>query len=293
MERALPLSCGLLWLGSALGQMVAPSGTSLHVDGGTSLRIDAPLTWNIEAGASVVNDGDIVLGSEAVVDEAFGAAITGAGTERTTRDLSTPVSSENPGGLGGIITTNATLGLTQIVRGHMPFTDYSGHMSIARWMDFTPTNNTSLNATLAFRYDPAELNGLAETEQRLHVRASTDIWSFLSSTVNTGTSTVTTSGLDSLGVFTTFDEELPSGIADATANASFALLGIPGEPRYLKVPAGTRAKTLEVFAVNGSRIARLSPNWSEGVHSLPEMELAGGVYHLRVNDRINFTFIQP
>ena len=61
MERATILCPGLLCLGSALGQMVVPAGTSLTIDEGTSLRIDAPLTWTLQPGSQGVNNGDITL----------------------------------------------------------------------------------------------------------------------------------------------------------------------------------------------------------------------------------------
>ena len=293
MQRTALLSIGLFWLGSAFGQMVVPNGTDLTVDENTSLRIDAPLTWTLEAGSSVANNGGIVLGPEANLDEALGAAITGTGTERTTRNLSSPLVNENPGGLGGIISTNASLGNTSVVRGHMPFTDYSGHTSLTRWIDFTPANNTGLNATLAFRYDPAELNGLVEAEQRLHIRASQDVWWFFSSAVNTGAHTVTSSVLDSLGTFTTFDVNLPNSITETNAGPSFALLGAPGEAMYLRVPAGMRAEALDIFAVNGTRVATLAPHWSAGTHALPGLDLSSGIYQLSVNGRKTISFLQP
>ncbi len=293
MQRVALLSFGLFTVGTVFSQMLLPSGTALTLDEGTSLRIEAPLTWTFESGSSAVNNGTIVLGPATDLVEAFGAALTGTGTERTTRDLSGPLTDENPGGLGGTLTTNTSLGNTLIVRGHLPFTDYSGHTSLARWIDFTPANNSGLSAALGFRYDPAELNGLVETEQRVHIRAQQDIWWTLGSAVNTGTHTVTTTGLDSLGVFTTFDTDLPNAISVTPAEGEFALLGAPGEQLYLRVPIGSRAETLEIFAMNGSRLASLSPRWGEGLHALPALSAASGVYQLRVNSQRIFSFLRP
>lgn len=293
MQRAALLSIGLFTIGSAFGQMVLADGTGLTVDEGTSLRIDAPFTWTLEAGSGAVNNGSIVLGSEANLYEAVGAAITGTGTERTTRDLSSPLANEDPGGLGGILTTDASLGTTLVVRGHTPYTDYSGHTSIARWIDFTPANNSGLNATLGFRYDPAELNGLVESGQVLHVSAHDDIWWFISSNVNTVARTVSASALDSLGLFTTFDENLPNAIAAIGRAQGFALLGAPGEKLWLRVPAGARAEKLELFATNGALISTLAPHWGAGSHAIPELQSESGVYHLRVNGERTFPFIHP
>lgn len=293
MQRLALLSIGLCTLGSAFGQMLLSNGTELTVDEGTSLRIDAPLTWSLEAGSGAVNNGAIVLGPEANLEEAVGAAITGTGTERTTRDLSAPLASADPGGLGGVLTTDAPLGTTLVVRGHTPYTDYSGQTSIARWIDFTPLNNSGLNATLALRYDPSELNGSVETEQRVHIRAEQDIWWYLGSTVDIGAHTVAATGLDSLGLFTTFDEDLPNAMADNGEPSAWALLGAPGEKLFLRVPVGAFVRKLDQFAINGTRIATLSPAWNEGLHAVPELLLASGVYLLRVNGQETFRFVRP
>ncbi len=293
MERTAIFCSSLLCIGGALGQMVVPDGTSLTIDEGTSLRIDAPLAWTLQSGSQVVNNGDITLDASAQLDEALGAAISGMGTERITRTLSGPLTNENLGGLGGILTTGASLGSTHIVRGHTPFTDYSGHTSIARWIDFSPTNNTGLNATLSFSYDPAELNGLVEMEQRLHIRASADVWWYFTSTVDVGDHAVTSNGLDSLGVFTTFDEDLPNSIPGSGRGTSFALWGNAGGPMYLRVPAGAQAMMLDIHSANGMLVAALAPRWNEGVHVLPDIDLSPGVYQLRVNARDTFRFVHP
>ena len=293
MQRLTLLFIGLIMLGSAFGQMVLPNGTDLRVDPGTSLRIDAPLTWLLEAGSACENNGNIVLGPEANLDEGVGAAITGTGTERTTRDLSGPLANVDPGGLGGVLNTDASLGATLVVRGHTPYTDYSGQSSIARWIDFTPANNSGLNATLGFRYDPVELNGLVEAEQRVHIRAEQDIWWYLGSTVDIGAHTVTTTGLDSLGLFTTFDEDLPNVIAETGRTNAWAVLGAPEEKLFLRVPVGATVKTLEIYAINGTRLAALSPAWGEGLHPMPGLRLTSGVYHLRVNGKETLPFVRP
>ncbi len=293
MVRAFLLGLGLVPLGSALGQMVVPDGTFLLVEAGTSLRVEAPITWTLAAGSLVVNDGEITLGPEAQLDEAPGAAITGFGTERTTHDLSAPVFAADPGGLGGIITSPVPLGNTLVVRGHVPYTDYSGHSSIGRWIDFTPSTNAGLDATLAFRYDPIELNGMVETDQRLHVRATSDIWWFLPSNVNTSDRTVTTTGLDSLGLFTTFNEDLPNGIGAMASGAHFVLLGAPGEPLFLNVPANERADHIALYSSSGGLLRSFNPRWPAGVHALPIVDIAAGLYQLRVNNRHNFTIVRP
>jgi hypothetical protein len=273
--------------------MIVPDGTALLVEPGTSLRVEAPVTWTLAAGSLVVNDGEITLGPEAQLDEAPSAAITGFGTERTTRDLSAPVTAEDPGGLGGIITSTIPLGNTLVVRGHVPYTDYSGHTSIGRWIDFTPSNNSGLAASMAFRYDPIELNGMVETDQRLHVRATSDIWWFLPSNVNTSDRTVTTTGLDSLGLFTTFNEDLPNGIGTLASGTHFVLFGAPGEPMFLNIPANERAEHIALYTSSGALSRSFTPRWTSGVQAIPTFDLAAGLYRLCVNHRHNFTILLP
>lgn len=293
MVRSAVLLAAFCSLCAVHGQMILQGGTAMTVDVGTALRVNAPVSWSIESGADLVNNGVIELGPEADLTEAPDAAISGTGTERTTRELQTPLTGEDPGGLGAIITTNASLGTTLIVRGHVPFTDYSGHSSIARWIDLSPSNNTGLNAALAFRYAVAELNGLTESEQRVHIRAQQDIWWYLPGVVNIGNRTVTTTGLDSLGLFTTFDEDLPNGLHAAEVATSFALVGSPGEQLYLRVPRAERVGTWTITTMSGARIAGGAPGWGEGLHPLPMIDAAPGPYLLRVNGKITFTFLQP
>jgi hypothetical protein len=292
--RSLLLSFSPILLSAlAFGQISTLSGTQLTVDGGTSLRIDAPGTWGIQSGASVVNDGIITLGPLADLNESPGGAITGTGTEQTTRTFNGPLVAEDPAGLGAMITTNSALGTTQVVRGHIPRVDYSGHSSIARWIDLSPANNAGLNATLDFRYDVQELNGLLEPSQVLHVESGGGVWDFLSSTVNTGARTVTSSGLDSLGTFTTFDQNLPNAVADRIRQTGYTLVGNAGGAPLLWVPAGERVARAEIISTLGAVVLAWSPNWSEGLHELPAFAASSGMYRLRVNGTRVFNFLRP
>jgi hypothetical protein len=61
----------------------------------------------------------------------------------------------------------------------------------------------------------------------------------------------------------------------------------------LRVPSGARAETLDVFTINGALIATLAPHWGEGLHAIPELPSASGVYQLRVNGQRSFPFLRP
>lgn len=70
----------------------------------------------------------------------------------------------NPGNMGATITSAANLGSTKIERGHVRQTDGNSGISIFRYYDIIPTNNTGLGATLRQGYFDAELGGIVESE---------------------------------------------------------------------------------------------------------------------------------
>lgn len=273
-------------------QMTTAPGTTITIAEGTNLRIDPALTWEIASGADVVNNGTIILGPATELSEAAGAAIIGGGTERTTRVFSGPLAGTDPGGLGALITTSATLGTTTIERGHIPFTDYSGHTSISRWIDLSPSNNNGLQATLAFRYDVAELNGVPEAAQQLHIRSANDIWLHQPGNVNLGDRTVTATDLDSLGVFTTFEEILPNAIAERATHGWQATTGSDGA-FLLYVPEGSLTRYLALMDAGGRLCAQWKERHAHGWHRLPNDGLPTGVYHLLVNDNVHLKVVKP
>ncbi len=277
----------------AVAQMSTGAGTTMVLDVGTSLRVNAPVIWQIPAGASVVNDGGIVLGTDAVLNESAGAAITGQGTERIQLALNAPTAALDAGGLGGILTTGTAPGSTTFVRGHLPFTDYSGHTSIARWIQVTPATNDGLNATFSLRYDLTELNAVPEAAQIMHIRAQDDIWWLLPSGVNTTARTVTTTGLDSLGLFTTFDQDLPNAVELPTTDDTF-VVGLTADGRYwLHVPAEEQVTLLELLDPAGRLIAMSTTRLGSGWNLIPLTAQAPGIHLLRLNGSHTYRIVWP
>lgn len=117
------------------------------------------------AGLFNLNNYNITLDAAASLNgESETSRITGTtgGYVQITSDLNAPTA-VNPGNLGAIITSAQNMGSTIIRRGHVSQTNFWGlGNSIFRYYDITPTNNTSLNATLNFNYFDAELNSLDE-----------------------------------------------------------------------------------------------------------------------------------
>jgi hypothetical protein len=108
---------------------------------------------------------DLGSGAGTIVGESNNARITGlsGGSVSKTAVLNAP-SAANPGNIGVEITSSASLGSTLIKRGHAQQTSAGGGLSIDRYYDITPANNSGLNATLKFYYFDNELAGRNKTE---------------------------------------------------------------------------------------------------------------------------------
>ncbi len=155
-----------------------------------------------------LNGYDITLSSESYLLEGTGKLSGVAGTISTTRNLSN-LSSVNVAGLGAVITTAANMGSTTIARGHTVQTG-NGNSSIQRYYNITPTNNSSLNATLVFNYLDTEKNGLTEANFILY--KSTDngtTWTDEGGTLNDVANTITKTGISSFSRWTVGDCSQP------------------------------------------------------------------------------------
>jgi len=110
-----------------------------------------------------LNGFDITLTDNgALIGESADSYIYGSGgLVKKTIDLNAP-SAVNPGNLGVSITSSSDLGLTTIQRGHTAQQDIYGEVSILRYYDISPANNSGLDATVRFSYLDHELNGSVE-----------------------------------------------------------------------------------------------------------------------------------
>lgn len=167
MLRPALLCCACAICLQGLGQTATLTNASLTLLPGTHLRIAAPLTWVIGADAAVVNDGLIDLGTEAVLQEADGAPITGAGMEAATWAPASPLADAEPGGLGLTLTTAYAAGMLRVERGHLPRVAPSGAEGIARWYRVSTPLPTAEPIATVLRYDLAELNGASADDLAL------------------------------------------------------------------------------------------------------------------------------
>lgn len=118
-------------------------------------------------GQSVVSSGgSAVIGGQARLaeDESSGARLTteSGGRIQATRTLDAP-DGRNVAGLGAVLTSEVSLGETTVVRVHRVTETGISDESIARYYDITTSAEGSMNATFAFNYREAELNGLEES----------------------------------------------------------------------------------------------------------------------------------
>ena len=125
----------------------------------------------------------------------------------------------------------------------------TGKQSINRYIDVTPTVNTGLYGTLVFQYNDVELNG--QDANTLNLWRSVDggaTWRNQGGTVNTGTHTITKTGVWSTSRWTASDASNPLGpvqlewvaqnIASTAGTGQTAVAGTTLSPYVVTVTDG-------------------------------------------------------
>lgn len=134
-----------------------------------------------------------------LVGEKNGGRIFGNnGLVRKLATLNNPVDI-NPGNIGVTISSTQNLGATTIDRHHYSING----QNLRRIFHLSPSNNSSLNASLQFHYLDIELDG--NNENLLSVWRSsngTSGWTNLGGTLNTVTNTITLTGVNDLAWYT-------------------------------------------------------------------------------------------
>ena len=199
----------------ALGNEAAISGSpttgNLLISSTAAPTLSSALTVNgnlvLEKNLDL-NGQAVTLGSTSFLVEGSGRAFGTSGTIATTRALSN-IFAQDVAGLGAKITTASNMGSTTITRGNAQQTG-GGNYSILRYYDITPTNNTSLNASLVFSYHDAELNSLTENNFRLYRSTDGGVnWTDQGGTLSAANNTVTKTGISSFSRWTIADSSLP------------------------------------------------------------------------------------
>lgn len=138
-------------------QLSSLAEATLTISPGTSLRVNSPVSWQLEPGASIVNNGLIDLGTAATIEEQDGAPITGSGVERAVWPLAAPLAAAEPGNLGLTLTTPYSDGGLSVERGHLPRFADNGTPSIGRWYRISTPLPTYSTIDAALHYDLTEL----------------------------------------------------------------------------------------------------------------------------------------
>jgi hypothetical protein len=159
------------------------------------------------AGSLDLNGHTVTLADTAWLRESRGQVVKGtSGVIQTTRVLNAPSTTNDIGGLGLRIGSNANLGTTVLSRGHAVQTGNS-NSSIKRYYDVQPANNSGLDATLIFGYDSTEVVGFSESLLSLF-RSTNAGSSWIDpgvSTRDTVNNTLTLTGIDSFSRWTAGD----------------------------------------------------------------------------------------
>jgi hypothetical protein len=147
-----------------------------------------------------------------IQNESDSARVTGptGGEVLATANLNSPTQ-VNPGGLGLFITTTQNLENVTIHRGHKPQqSSPGGPAGIQRYYELVPPNNGALNATLAFKYLDAELNGLTENSLSLFESDDRVNWKNQGFEIrNTTANFIQKNSIGTLGRFTLFNAAAP------------------------------------------------------------------------------------
>lgn len=200
-------------LGSEATITTSPTLNNLFISSTSSPTLSSSATINMNLILRQdfnLNGQTVTLGSVANLVEGSNRLYGTSGTITTTRNLSN-ISALDVAGLGAKITTAANMGSTTITRGHAVQTGNS-NSSIKRYYDITPTNNSSLNASLVFNYNDAELNSLTESNFSLY--RSTDAgstWIAQGGTPDAVNNFVSKTGIASFSRWTIGDTSLPLG----------------------------------------------------------------------------------
>lgn len=228
---------GILKAGAASGigtvGLTASAGSTVEFNGTSEQTLTARtfsnLIINNSAGVTLAGNvtitgtltlisGELICGTYTITSGTI-SGNTGS-IKKTIPSVSNP-SNLDLGGLGAILTSSSSLGNVVITRGFTAMSG-NGNTGIKRWYNIAPANNSGLNATLVFKYDESELNGIDES--KLTLFRSTDggtTWSYRGGSVDVNANTVTLSGIDAFSIWTlgNFDSPLPVELLSFNARA--------------------------------------------------------------------------
>ena len=228
-----------LVVGGASASTTLPAITlnnlTLNRASGDLLGGDATINGALPITNETLNTGvhAVILGPAGTLSEPAGQPVVG--TVRTTRNITATTGTETFGNIGSDLALNGVaLGSTTVSRKTGTASTGGGHSSIKRSFDITPTTNTGLNAGLVFHYDNTELNvQSANTLELYRSRDNGTTWNNLGGTVNTGSRTISATGVSDFSRWTAADtsNRLGNTSTPATTNMSPSSKNI-GDPAF-------------------------------------------------------------
>lgn len=295
MRRSFLFLAPLLLAISVQAQQSSLSGGTLTVDSGTLLELVGPLEWTLQPDATVVNDGTIDLGTEAVLIEADGRPITGLGTEHALRTMPAGTPPLEPGGLGLTLSSTADLGTVDVQRGHTTITPPGGATSIARWYALASNASPVAPVALAMTYDAVELNGADADDLILHGAAAlTGPWSPVDGSAVAGPQLLTAEATAPWGYLTAFPEVV-TNVPTPTPMADFTVWPTVTDGPVHVVAAGREMIRSWALTDASGRITRSGTFGEDGRRDLSfdTSDLRSGLFVLHVNGVHSWKLIKP
>lgn len=293
MIRPLAIVISLTWPHVQSAQVVVFDNGTLTVDQGTTIRITGPATWILGPTSTVVNNGLIDLGAEAVMDEPDGRPITGSGFERSAPLAGLAQGADGIGGLGLTIAQVPPLPAVIVTRGHLPRQHAEYGLGIARWYSVEALDQTVPPVSLGMNYDQTELNGLAEPLLELHAAESElGPWAEAASTHDEATNTLI-GALPAGSFFTAFAvDPQRTPVESLNSTALHVWPSLTDGPMMLIIPVGEVIRGLWLFDGSGRMVRARQFAELTGALSLDVQGLAPGAYVLRTDSGSTARFVR-
>lgn len=269
-------------------------GGTLTIDPGTTLRLEEGSTWVIEPGAQLVNDGFIDLQTTAVLNEAPGWPVTGAGLEAAAPLAGATQPLNGHGGLGLRLDQAAPLPALTITRGHIPRNDPVNGDGIARWYALVGAAGLSSDAMATLSYDDTELGGLSETLLKLAKSSGENgPWAVLTSTASPALNQVSgTMETDAIHL-TAFAVDPFQGLDEGSTEAALRVVpSLTSGPAAIHLGASSGRGLLRVLDARGREVARIPAHASDGMVTADFSHLAPGTYMVVAEDRGHALFVK-
>lgn len=278
----------------AMAQDMSLANGSMTIEAGTRVTFMDPLTWTLEPGATVINNGTIDLGSATLVEQ-VNAPITGIGTETAILVHAGGPYNAEPGGLGLTLVGDASEDTLIVTRGHSVTTVNGNISSVARWYRTASASAQPWTVDATFFVDPSELNGIAPNMLQLH-RAETlsGPWTPLSSTIDPPNTSVSGSYSAADVHLTAFMQDVMTSISEPVDRGSMRVWPTVSEDLvHVEWNGDIPFKDVAVYALTGARMPVSLVTRRIHGFTLDVGRYGAGVYLIRVNGQADQRFIRP